>query len=111
MDAAGLAGLSLVALLVAAYAAVSDRLQRWNMTGPIVFVGIGLLVGSTGLGLIDLGFGNEPIGVLAEITLALVLFGDASRINLRTLRRQAVLPVRLLLIGLPLTIVAGGLVA
>ncbi len=111
MDAAGFAGLAVVALLIAVYAAVSDRLQRWNMTGPIVFVAMGLLVGPTGLDVVDLGFDNEPIGQLAEVTLALVIFGDASRIDLGTLRRQAKLPLRLLLIGLPLTIVAGGLVA
>jgi NhaP-type Na+/H+ or K+/H+ antiporter len=48
---------------------------------------------------------------LAEATLAFVLFSDASRINLRALRREASIPVRLLGIGLPLTIGAGALVA
>ena len=48
---------------------------------------------------------------LAEATLALVLFSDASRINLRELGRGADVPVRLLGIGLPLTIVLGALAA
>lgn len=111
MDVTQFTGLSLVALLVAAYAAVSDRLERWEMTGPMVFVGIGLLVGPTGLDVVDLDLGHEVIGLLAEITLALVLFGDASRINLAVLRRQATLPARLLLVGMPLTVLAGGLAA
>lgn len=111
MDSAALAGLSLVAVLVAAYAAVSARLEHLNVTGPIVFVAIGLLIGPTGFDVVDLGVGSEVTGVLAEITLALVLFGDASRIDVRVLRRQAALPARLLLIGLPLTVVVGGLVA
>src|SRR5207244_4900917 len=49
--------------------------------------------------------------VLAEATLALVLFADASRIDLRTLRREYAVPARLLGLGLPLTIVAGALLA
>jgi NhaP-type Na+/H+ or K+/H+ antiporter len=48
---------------------------------------------------------------LAEATLAVVLFSDSSRINLRALRREASMPVRLLGVGLPLTIVLGALVA
>ena len=48
---------------------------------------------------------------LAEATLALVLFSDASRIDFGKLRREVSLPVRLLGIGLPLTIVAGALAA
>ena len=48
---------------------------------------------------------------LAEATLALVLFSDASRINLGELRRGANVPVRLLGIGLPLTILLGALAA
>jgi NhaP-type Na+/H+ or K+/H+ antiporter len=39
--------------------------------------------------------------------LALVLFADASRVSIGSLRRQSSLPARLLGIGLPLTIVAG----
>ena len=48
---------------------------------------------------------------LAEATLALVLFSDASRIDLGKLRREISLPVRLLGIGLPLTIAFGALAA
>ena len=48
---------------------------------------------------------------LAEATLALVLFSDASRIDFGKLRREISVPIRLLGIGLPLTIVAGALAA
>ena len=48
---------------------------------------------------------------LAEITLVLVLFSDASRVRLRDLRADAGLCVRLLGIGLPLTIGLGVLLA
>jgi sodium/hydrogen antiporter len=48
---------------------------------------------------------------LAEATLAVVLFSDASRINMQALRREASLPLRLLGVGLPLTIAMGALLA
>ena len=48
---------------------------------------------------------------LAEVTLALILFSDASRIDLRALRDGYAVPARLLGIGLPLTVVAGTLAA
>jgi NhaP-type Na+/H+ or K+/H+ antiporter len=54
---------------------------------------------------------SSTVRTLAEATLAVVLFSDASRVNLRVLRRQASLPLRLLGVGLPLTIVLGGLLA
>ena len=48
---------------------------------------------------------------LAEATLALVLFCDASRIDLGRLRREVGVPLRLLGIGLPLTIALGAVAA
>ena len=62
------------------------------------------------LGLLDLRLESEQVKLLAEVTLTLVLFADASRISLRALRREFAVPLRLLGIGLPLTIVAGTLV-
>jgi sodium/hydrogen antiporter len=51
------------------------------------------------------------VRALAEATLALVLFSDASRIDLGELRREFSVPTRLLAIGLPLTIALGALAA
>ena len=59
------------------------------------------------LGLVDLSIGAEPVKLLAEATLTLVLFADASRISLPALRNEFAVPLRLLAIGLPLTILAG----
>ena len=73
----------------------------------MVFTAIGLVVGVDALGLVDPSVTSEPVKLLAEATLAVVLFGDASRIDLRALRDEVSIPARLLGIGLPLTIVAG----
>jgi NhaP-type Na+/H+ or K+/H+ antiporter len=67
--------------------------------------------GPDGLGLLDIGFDSEIVRALAEATLVIVLFTDASWIDLKILKRNYDLPLRMLGIGLPLTIVVGTLVA
>jgi NhaP-type Na+/H+ or K+/H+ antiporter len=103
--------LAIVAALVLVYAGCSRRLERTHLTGPILFVGAGLLVGGEGLGWLDLHLGSSAVRTLAEATLTLMLFADASRIQVRALRREIALPARLLGLGLPLTIAAGTAVA
>jgi NhaP-type Na+/H+ or K+/H+ antiporter len=96
-----------VSVVLLAYAAVSRRLDGTSITAPIVFTGAGLIAGGRAAGLIDPAPSGETVKLLAEATLAVVLFGDAARIDLRALREEYRLPARLLGIGLPLTIVAG----
>src|SRR5436309_2667761 len=103
--------LAIVATLVLGYAGLSRRLERTVITAPMVFVAAGLVVGPEVLGWLDFGIENAAVRTLAEATLTLVLFADASRIDLTALRREVGLPVRLLGIGLPLTIVAGTVIA
>jgi NhaP-type Na+/H+ or K+/H+ antiporter len=100
-----------VAVCILGFGLVSGRLQNSVITPPIVFVLFGLLVSPRALGWVDFEIDSGVIHTLAELTLILVLFTDAARIDLRLLRREHDLPVRLLVIGLPLTIVAGTLVA
>ena len=103
--------LALVALALLGVAAVSQRLAGTPITPAILFVAFGLLVGPKVLDGIDLSSTGSTVRVLAEATLALVLFSDASRIDLGALRRTADVPVRLLGIGLPLTIALGTVAA
>jgi NhaP-type Na+/H+ or K+/H+ antiporter len=97
--------LATIAALLIGYATVSRPLGRLNVSGAMFFTTTGLLVGPV-LGLLELQV-REQVKLLAEITLTLVLFADASRISLRALHREFAVPLRLLGIGLPLTIVAG----
>jgi NhaP-type Na+/H+ or K+/H+ antiporter len=103
--------LTTVALALLAVAAVSKRLSGTPVTPAIMFVSIGLLVGPKVLDAVDIPSTSATVRALAEATLALVLFSDASRIDLGELRRGISLPVRLLGIGLPLTIAFGALAA
>ena len=98
-----------IALLLIGYAAVSGRLQSTVVTQAMVFVALGLLVGNRVLHLVEADTANQYVRHLAEATLALVLFTDAVRVNRHRLRREALVPARLLGVGLPLTIVAGTL--
>ena len=96
-----------IAVVVVAYGLISRRSASWPLSGPIVFVALGLLLGDDGIGVLELQIGGEEIVVLAEVTLAVLLFSDAARAEPRTLAREFVLPTRLLAIGLPLTILLG----
>lgn len=96
---------------VVGYGLVSNRIERTAITPPMMFTLAGLLVGPLGFALAAPEIGNAAVHTLAEVTLMLILFTDAARINVRTLIRDHNMPVRLLTIGLPVTIVLGTLVA
>lgn len=108
MDAQAFA---VVAVGIVLFALASRRLEDSVLTPPMAFAGFGLLIGSGGLGLADLDFGHEVVHGLAEVTLILVLFSDAARIDLRRVRRDHDLPLRMLGIGLPLIVLSGAAVA
>src|SRR4051812_17129209 len=103
--------LAVLAVTLLGVAAVSRRLTGTPVTPAMVFVAVGLLVGPKVLDGIDLESTSATVRTLAEATLALVLFCDASRIDLRELRREVGEPLRLLGIGLPLTIALGTVAA
>jgi sodium/hydrogen antiporter len=103
--------LAIVALALLGVAAISGRLLGTPVTAAMLFVAVGLLVGPEVLGELDPESSSSTVRTLAEATLALVLFCDASRVDLRHLRREVGLPLRLLGIGLPLTIALGTLAA
>src|SRR6185312_8257158 len=96
--------LAIVALTLLGVAAISRRLYGTPFTPAMVFVAVGLLVGPEVIDGIDVPSGSATVRTLAEATLALVLFCDASRIHPRELRPEAGVPLRLLGVGLPLTI-------
>jgi NhaP-type Na+/H+ or K+/H+ antiporter len=96
---------------VVVWGLVSARLERWDVTAPIAFLVFGLVAANGPIAIIHLDLQSSQVRSLAEVTLALVLFADASRVNAKALRADLALPARLLAIGLPLTIGAGTAVA
>jgi sodium/hydrogen antiporter len=99
--------LATLAVVLLAFAAVSARIEGTSITAPMVFTAVGMLVGSEALGLVDPAPRGHEVKLLAEATLTVVLFADASRIDLRALRGDLGVPARLLGVGLPLTLLAG----
>jgi NhaP-type Na+/H+ or K+/H+ antiporter len=81
------------------------------ISGPIVFTAVGFLLGPDVLGVVRINISGEGLSILAELTLAMVLFTDAAKADFGLVRRNLGLPERLLLIGLPLTILLGFLLA
>lgn len=104
------AGLAVLAGVIVLYGAVALRLGRWSVSMPIIFVAVGYLLGSGGTGLLDISPTAESIRALAELTLAVLLFADASTLHLQQVRRDARLPLRLLTVGLVFTIGLGTMV-
>jgi len=99
--------LAVLALFIFAYGAVAGGIERTWISGPMLYTGFGLLLGPYGLNVFSFDADPELISSLAELTLALVLFHDAAGANLAVLKKASGLPVRLLLVGLPLTILLG----
>ena len=104
-------GYLVVALGILAFGLVSARAERSVFTAPMVFVLCGYLVSDAALGVVSFSLDSALIELLAQLALILILFTDASRIDLRSLWREHWLPVRMLGIGLPLTIGCGTVVA
>ena len=100
-----------ITLALVTYGLTSRKIEGSILTGPILFTVFGLVAGPAALGLIPLQIGNEALHLLAEVTLILVLFSDAANIDLAQLRRDHDLPVRMLLVGMPLTIALGAVAA
>ncbi len=101
----------IISATIFGFALVSKRLAMSPITGPMVFTTVGLLVGSAGLGWFGTSLDGEALSIIVETTLVLVLFTDAIRINVSALRKDVSIPIRLLGVGLPLTLVAGTMVA
>lgn len=99
--------LAIVAAVSIGWLLIGRTAARRNVSSAMALVAAGVVLANGPWALIDLEVRSEPVRVLAEATLALLLFADASRVNLARLRRDAAVPARLLVVGLPLTIALG----
>jgi NhaP-type Na+/H+ or K+/H+ antiporter len=103
--------LACFAALLFAYSLISEKVERLSLSGPIVFVAVGVVLGPLGLDWFNpsVHFGNGKL--LIDLTLALFLFVDAASANLGVLRENWRIPGRMLLLGLPVTMVLGAILA
>jgi sodium/hydrogen antiporter len=103
--------LAIIAATILAVAAMSRRLTGTPVTAAMVFVVVGVLVGPLVIDKVAPIPTGSAVRTLAEATLAVVLFADASRIKTRVLRHEYTVPLRLLGLGLPMTIALGTVLA
>jgi len=99
-----MATLSVFALV---FSIIAGRIERSSITGPMIFIAFGVIAGPVGFGFMHIEVKAVGLRIIADLTLALVLFIDAANADLSTLRSHAVIPRRMLLIGLPLSIGLG----
>ena len=103
--------LLLIGLVTFGFALVSNQVSRSLITPPMIFTAIGVVISLFFSGILSEFDAKAVLEIVAELTLVIVLFTDASRIRLRLLARQYRIPLRLLGVGLPLTILLGAVVA
>jgi hypothetical protein len=94
-----------IAAAIFCWGAVSARLERADLTAPIVFTAVGAVLAAGGL--LQAPAAAQTLKPLVELTLVYVLFSDAARVGVQDLRVDAGRYVRLLAVGLPLTVLAG----
>ena len=98
---------ALLAVFLLIYSVVAGRIERSFISGPIVFTVAGFILGPDGLGVLHINITGERLRLLAELTLAMVLFTDAANADFAVVRRNLGLAERLLGVGLPLSILLG----
>ena len=98
--------------LVLVYAVVSGLVRRWYVAPALIFVGFGVALGPDASGPIEVQNADSGSFIfLAQLALTVILFNQASRLNLRTILGRGRLTLRLLTIGMPLSVALGTLTA
>jgi NhaP-type Na+/H+ or K+/H+ antiporter len=98
-------------LLVLCYAVVSGLVKRWYVAPALIFVLFGMALGPFGLGVIDVGTEASNFTLPAQLALTVILFNQASTLDLTAVVRRRDVTFRLLAIGIPLSLLLGTVVA
>ncbi|MFO6425339.1 cation:proton antiporter [Motilimonas sp. KMU-193] len=103
--------LGILAGIVFLYTLIAKRIENSCLSGPMVYVTLGLILGPLGFALIGNTSQASSTRLLIDITLALILFSDAAHSNITVLKKKVVYPTRMLLLGLPASILLGFIAA
>src|SRR6202048_344971 len=98
-------------VLVLCYAVVSGLVRRWYLAPALIFVVLGVVLGPSWLGLVKVDAHASGFTVLADLALTVILFNQASALDLRVVLRRGHLSLRLLGFGIPITVALGTLTA
>jgi sodium/hydrogen antiporter len=99
-------------VLVLCYAVVSGLVKQWYLAPALIFVGLGMALGPYGFGLIkDVGTHTASFTILAQLALTVILFNQAAELDLAAVLRRGHVTFRLLVVGIPLSLVLGAATA
>lgn len=98
-------------VLVLCYSLVSELVKRWYVAPALIFVVLGVALGPFGLNMLDAGPATEGYTVLAQLALTVILFAQAAQLDLGRVVQRGLVSVRLLVIGIPVTLLLGALTA
>jgi len=99
------------AAVVLIYGILSGVASRSVVMPPMAFMLVGLLCGPLGFDVISLELDSKGVALLATVALVIIVCSDASEVDRREIRKIKALPIRLLLVGLPLTMLLGAGIA
>jgi len=100
-----------LAVLVLGYALVSEKVSRSFIAPALIFLLLGMALGPFGLHLLDAGAGTEGYTALAQLALTVILFNQAAKLQFDRIRLHGSVTLRLLIVGIPLTVLLGALTA
>ena len=98
-------------VLVLAYAVVSEQVNRRFIAPALIFMLAGMALGPFGLGLLEAGPATEGYTVLAQLALTVILFNQAAKLRLNRIRLHGPVALRLLVVGIPVTVLLGAVTA
>ncbi len=94
-----------ITLVILGYGFYSKLLSKYNISGPMIFTAVGIILSPLMLRDSAVNINAEVVQVVAEIALILILFSDAATLNLQKLKAHWRLPARLLFVAMPITII------
>jgi len=101
-------GLLLLAIFTMCYSMIANRVASTVLTSPMLFIAFGYLLSI--FGLLDIHEMEKVLHLIAEVTLIILLFLDAAQTDVKALRTKFAIPARMLILGLPISIVIGTLI-
>jgi NhaP-type Na+/H+ or K+/H+ antiporter len=91
----------ILAVFAFLYSIIAGRTERSVVSGPVIFVFSGVIMGPLVLGWFEGEAARAQLRTLADLTLVLILFSDAANVDLTVLKTRIKVPARMLLVGLP----------
>ena len=102
-------GVLVILMTAIAYAMIAKRLSQTPVTAPMIFLVVGVIMAY--FNLMELHEAEHTLHLVAEVTLIILLFLDAAKIDLKALLKAKTWPLRMLFVGLPLSVLFGTMLA